>query len=112
MYEDAWEDYVWWQTQDRKAIKRINALIKDTQRSPYEGIGKPEPLKNNLSGWWSRRIEESNRLVYKVKDDLLIIAECKKIMKTDTIEREDLQEIAVLFILSEREDSDLNILRL
>ena len=50
-YEDAWEDYVWWQTQDRKTLKRINALIKDTQRSPYEGIGKPEPLKINLSGW-------------------------------------------------------------
>ncbi len=76
-YEDAWEDYVWWQTQDRKSLKRINALIKDTQRSPYEGIGKPEPLKINLSGWWSRRIDESNRLVYKVKDDILIIAECK-----------------------------------
>ena len=76
-YEDAWDDYVWWQTQDRKTLKRINALIKDTQRSPYEGIGKPELLKNNLSGWWSRRIDETNRLVYKVKDDALIIAECR-----------------------------------
>ena len=76
-YEDAWDDYVWWQTQDKKTLKRINALIKDTQRSPYEGIGKPEPLKNNLSGWWSRRIDETNRLVYKVKDDALIIAECR-----------------------------------
>ncbi len=76
-FEDAWEDYVWWQTQDKKTLKRINALIKDTQRSPYEGIGKPEPLKNNLSGWWSRRIDESNRLVYKVKDEFLIIAECR-----------------------------------
>ena len=76
-YEDAWEDYVWWQTQDRKTLKRINALIKDTQRSPYEGIGKPEPLRNNLSGWWSRKIDEANRLVYKVKDGTLIIAECK-----------------------------------
>ena len=55
----------------------MNALIRDTQRAPYEGIGKPEPLKNNLSGWWSRRIDDSNRLVYKVKDELLIIAECK-----------------------------------
>ncbi len=60
-YEDAWEDYVWWQTQDRKTLKRINALIKDTQRSPYEGIGKPEPLRNNLSGWWSRKIDEAAR---------------------------------------------------
>ena len=73
---NAWDDYVWWQTQDKKTLKRINALIRDAQRSPYEGIGKPEPLKNNLSGWWSRRIDESNRLVYKVKDELLIIAEC------------------------------------
>jgi toxin YoeB len=56
-YEDAWNDYVWWQTQDRKTLKRINALIKDVQRSPFVGIGKPEPLKNNLSGWWSRRID-------------------------------------------------------
>jgi len=76
-YEDAWDDYVWWQTQDKKTLKRINALIRDAQRSPYEGIGKPEPLKNNLSGWWSRRIDESNRLVYKVQDGLLIIAECR-----------------------------------
>lgn len=76
-YEDAWEDYVWCQTQDKKTLKRINALIRDTQRAPYEGIGKPEPLKNNLSGWWSRRIDDSNRLVYKVKDELLITAECK-----------------------------------
>lgn len=76
-YEDAWDDYVWWQTQDKKTLKRINALIRDAQRSPYEGIGKPEPLKNNLSGWWSRRVDESNRLVYKVQDGLLIIAECR-----------------------------------
>ena len=75
--EDAWDDYVRWQTQDKKTLKRINALIRDAQRSPYEGIGKPEPLKNNLSGWWSRRIDESNRLVYKVQDGLLIIAECR-----------------------------------
>lgn len=76
-YEDAWDDYVWWQTQDKKTLKRINALIRDAQRSPYEGIGRPEPLKNNLSGWWSRRVDESNRLVYKVQDGLLIIAECR-----------------------------------
>lgn len=76
-YEDAWDDYVWWQPQDKKTLKRINALIRDAQRSPYEGIGKPEPLKNNLSGWWSRRVDESNRLVYKVQDGLLIIAECR-----------------------------------
>ena len=58
--ERAWEEYLSWQTQDKKTLKRINALIKDIQRSPFDGIGKPEPLKENLSGWWSRRIDESN----------------------------------------------------
>jgi toxin YoeB len=76
-YEDAWNDYVWWQTQDRKTLKRINALIKDVQRSPFVGIGKPEPLKINLGGWLSSRIDETNWLVYKVKDEVIIIAECK-----------------------------------
>jgi len=76
-HEEGWEDYVWWQSQDKKTLKRINALIKDMQRSPFDGIGKPEPLKENRSGWWSRRINDSNRIVYKVKDDALIIAECR-----------------------------------
>ena len=76
-YEKAWEDYLWWQTQDKKTLKRINAIIKDMQRTPYEGIGKPEPLKGNLSGWWSRRVDGANRIVYKVKDGVLIIAECR-----------------------------------
>ena len=56
--DDAWDDYLYWQTQDKKTLKRINALVKDIERTPYEGIGKPEPLKGNLSGWWSRRIDE------------------------------------------------------
>ena len=65
LWEDrAWSEYLYWQTQDKKTLKRINALIKDIQRSPYEGIGKPEPLRGNLSGWWSRRIDETNRIVY------------------------------------------------
>ena len=76
-HENGWDDYVWWQSQDKKTLKRINALIKDMQRSPYEGIGKPEPLKGNLSGWWSRRIDDTNRIVYKVKDEVLIIAACR-----------------------------------
>ena len=76
-HEDAWNDYVWWQSQNKKTLKRINSLIKDMQRTPFDGIGKPEPLKENLSGWWSRRIDEINRIVYKVKDDVLIIAACK-----------------------------------
>lgn len=66
--DDAWDDYLYWQTQDKKTLKRINALIKEIERTPYEGIGKPEPLKGNLSGWWSRRIDEKNRIVYRQKD--------------------------------------------
>ena len=75
--DDAWDDYLYWQTQDKKTIKRINLLIRDMQRSPYEGIGKPEPLRENLSGWWSRRIDEENRIVYRVQDGALIIASCR-----------------------------------
>ncbi|MCM1540323.1 MAG: Txe/YoeB family addiction module toxin [Blautia sp.] len=75
--ERAWEEYLEWQAQDRKALKRINVLIKDIQRDVYKGIGKPEPLKNDLSGWWSRRIDETNRIIYKEKDGAVIIASCK-----------------------------------
>ncbi|MCX8774090.1 Txe/YoeB family addiction module toxin, partial [Vibrio parahaemolyticus] len=66
--DDAWDDYLYWQTQDKKTLKRINKLINDVKRSPFEGIGKPEPLKENLSGFWSRRIDDTNRLVYAVDD--------------------------------------------
>ena len=65
-YENAWDEYCSWQAEDKKTLKRLNALIKDIQRNPVDGIGKPEPLKKNLSGWWSRRIDEANRVVYKV----------------------------------------------
>ena len=75
--ERAWEEYQYWLTQDKKTLKRINGLIKDCQRSSYEGIGSPEPLKGNLSGWWSRRIDEKNRLVYREEDGAIIIASCK-----------------------------------
>ena len=74
--ERAWEDYLEWQTKDKNTLKRINILIKDMQRNCYEGIGKPEPLKNELNGWWSRRIDEKNRIVYKEKDGAIIIASC------------------------------------
>lgn len=74
---EAWSDYVYWQGQDKKTLKRINKLITDTKRSPFDGIGKPEPLKENLSGFWSRRIDESNRLVYAVEDNQLIIISCR-----------------------------------
>jgi toxin YoeB len=75
--KEAWDDYVYWQSQDRKTLRRINKLITDTQRTPFEGIGKPEPLKENLSGFWSRRIDESNRLVYVIDDSQLTIISCR-----------------------------------
>ena len=74
---EAWSDYVYWQGQDRKTLRRINKLIADTQRSPFQGIGKPESLKANLSGLWSRRIDETNRLVYIVDEDQLTIISCR-----------------------------------
>ncbi len=70
--EDAWQDYSYWQKIDKKVLKRINQLIKDIQRSPFEGIGKPEPLKFDMSGLWSRRINQEHRLIYQVKDDYII----------------------------------------
>lgn len=71
----AWDDYVYWQGQDRKTLRRINALIQDTMRNPFSGIGKPEPLRENLSGFWSRRIDDAHRLVYTIdRDDLAIVA--------------------------------------
>jgi len=73
----AWSDYVYWQGQDKKTLKRINKLIADTKRSPFEGIGKPEPLKENLSGFWSRRVDESNRLVYAVNDSHITVISCR-----------------------------------
>ncbi|OBU15049.1 addiction module protein [Photobacterium aquimaris] len=75
--DDAWDDYLYWQTQDKKTLKRINKLINDVKRSPFEGIGKPEPLKENLSGFWSRRIDDTNRLVYVVDDQTLTIISCR-----------------------------------
>ena len=71
------KDYVYWQSQDKKRLRRINKLIKDTIREPFEGIGKPEALKENLSGFWSRRIDETNRLVYAVTEDYLTIISCR-----------------------------------
>jgi len=76
--ERAWNDYLYWQTQDKKTLKRINELIRDIIRNGYEGIGKPEPLKKDLSGWWSRRIDDTNRLVYRlVGDDIIEISQCR-----------------------------------
>jgi toxin YoeB len=75
--QTAWVDYLYWQERDRKTLKRINNLIRETIRSPYEGIGKPEPLRENLVGFWSRRIDEANRLVYVVEEDCLTIIACR-----------------------------------
>ncbi len=75
--KEAWSDYVYWQSQDKKTLKRINKLIIDTQRSPFEGIGKPEPLKENLAGFWSRRIDDTNRLVYIIDNKQLTIISCR-----------------------------------
>jgi toxin YoeB len=75
--DEAWESYLYWQTQDRKTLKRINKLIEATLREPFEGVGKPEGLRENLSGFWSRRIDETNRLVYAVDDDYLTIISCR-----------------------------------
>lgn len=78
MWEDrAWEDYIYWQSQDKKTLKKINTLIKDIQRNSFEGIGKPEPLKESLSGLWSRRIDDVNRIVYFEKDGNIYIVACK-----------------------------------
>ncbi|NRP95497.1 Toxin YoeB [Marinobacterium sp. xm-g-59] len=75
--DEAWSDYLHWQTHDRKTLKRINKLINDVKRSPFEGIGKPEPLKENLSDLWSRRIDDTNRLVYAIDDDAVTIISCR-----------------------------------
>tara|TARA_Y100000296_G_scaffold3362_1_gene4577 strand:+ start:570 stop:833 length:264 start_codon:yes stop_codon:yes gene_type:complete len=75
--DEAWNSYVYWQTQDKKTLKRINKLISDVKHSPFDGIGKPEPLKENLSGLWSRRIDDTNRLVYAVDDTAITVISCR-----------------------------------
>lgn len=72
-----WEDYRFWQTTDRKVLQKVNKLIKECQRTPYAGTGNPEQLGGNLSGWWSRRIDQKNRLVYRVKGEVLEVAQCR-----------------------------------
>lgn len=75
--EQAWADYLYWQTQDKKTLERINALIKECARTPFAGLGKPEPLRGDLRGWWSRRIDREHRLVYRMQDGALQIAQCR-----------------------------------
>lgn len=75
--EHAWGEYLYWQKTDRKVVQRINALIRNIQRAPFEGVGKPEALKHALSGYWSRRINDEHRIVYKVKDDAILVAQLR-----------------------------------
>ncbi len=74
---EAWEDYLHWQATDRKMLKRINALIKEIERHPFSGMGKPEPLRHHWAGYWSRRIDREHRLVYKATDDAIVIVQCR-----------------------------------
>lgn len=75
--EDGWEDYLYWQQQDKTILKRINTLLKDIARNPFEGIGKPEPLKYTLNGYWSRRINDEHRLVYTLREKQIIVIQCR-----------------------------------
>ena len=75
-HDDAWADYLYWQAQDKKTLKRINLLLQDIDRNGYAGLGKPEPLKGDLTGWWSRRIDDVNRIVYRVRDGSIEIIQC------------------------------------
>lgn len=74
---DAWNEYLYWQTQDKKILRRINQLLKDIRRNPFEGIGKPEPLRGNLAGFWSRRIDSEHRLAYAVEEETVLIFSCR-----------------------------------
>ena len=75
--EQAWDDYLYWQEADKRMVKKLNELIKETRRTPFEGKGKPEPLRHNLAGFWSRRITAKHRFVYSVTDEALLIAACR-----------------------------------
>ena len=76
-FDEGWEDYLFWQTQDKKTLRRINLLLRDIERGGFEGLGKPEPLRGDLSGFWNRRIDDTNRLVYRIAGDILEILSCK-----------------------------------
>ncbi len=75
--DSAWDDYLFWQKTDKKMLNKVNELIKNCERSPFSGLGKPEPLKENLKGYWSRRIDKTHRLVYKIEGDTIIISQCR-----------------------------------
>lgn len=75
--DQGWEDYLYWQTTDKATLKKINSLLKEIERIPFDGSGKPEPLKHNLAGWWSRRISLEHRLVYKIDENSIVILQCR-----------------------------------
>ena len=75
--DSAWDDYLYWQNTDKKMLNKVNELIKSCERTPFSGIGKPEPLKENLKGYWSRKIDKKHRLVYKIEGDTIIISQCR-----------------------------------
>jgi toxin YoeB len=75
--DNAWDDYIYWQKTDQKMLKRINTLIKEIQRQPFAGIGDPEPLKHNWSGYWSRRIDREHRLVYRIDNEMITVVQCR-----------------------------------
>ncbi|OOQ58700.1 Txe/YoeB family addiction module toxin [Mucilaginibacter pedocola] len=75
--DQGWEDYLYWQSTDKTTLRKINALVKEIDRTPFEGSGKPEPLKHNLAGWWSRRINLEHRIVYKIENDSIVILQCR-----------------------------------
>lgn len=75
--EQAWSDYLYWQKTDKKTLKRLNEILKSIKRTPFEGIGKPEPLRGNLSGWWSRRLDHEHRLIYRVEGDTIQLLQCR-----------------------------------
>jgi toxin YoeB len=72
-----WEDYLYWQSTDKSILKKVNSIIKEIERTPFEGTGKPEPLKHNLAGWWSRRINLEHRLIYKVENEAIVVLQCR-----------------------------------
>ncbi|MEO1643192.1 MAG: Txe/YoeB family addiction module toxin [Pseudomonadota bacterium] len=75
--EQAWSDYLYWQKTDKKTLRRLNEILKSIKRTPFEGIGKPEPLRGNLSGWWSRRLDHEHRLIYRVEGDTIQLLQCR-----------------------------------
>ncbi len=76
-HPQAWDDYLYWQQNDKHLLRKLNQLIRDIQRDPFDGLGKPEALKGNLSGYWSRRITDEHRIVYKINDDEIVVAQCR-----------------------------------